>query len=131
MNCKFEKVNNKLICSMCGYSIEKDIDPKSLHKTCRPVKTKEEVQEISKQYPSLFQMAKNAVTAAVEYAKDGFTNVDDIEEARRMEICTGNEGKGIPKCQFYDSSQGRCTECGCFAALKTKIRSGGCPKGKW
>ena len=40
----------------------------------------------------------------------------------RMSVCEG--------CELFTSKR-RCSECGCYMDIKTKIGSAVCPKGKW
>lgn len=69
--------------------------------------------------PTITQMAENFGKALVNYAKDGFTNVNDEEFERRIQICNSNE------CGEYNS--GRCNLCGCYLTLKAKWASQSCP----
>lgn len=122
MDCFFERNGNEIICKYCGFKMTTNKDENKIFKKCMGAK---------KEYPSIYKMAENAVGAVVDFIRDGGKLVDENEQKRRLEICTGNQEKGIPTCENYDSSQNRCTKCGCFLALKTNISSGGCPIGKW
>lgn len=122
MECLFERHGKQIICKYCGFKITTDKDEKKIFKKCTGVK---------KEYPSIYQMGLNLMKSVVEFAKDGFKMADEDEQKRRMEICAGNQEKGIPACEKYEPSQNRCQSCGCFLAFKTQISSGGCPIGKW
>ena len=47
--------------------------------------------------------------------------VTEAEQERRFAICL--------RCEFFHDS--RCVKCGCFMALKSRMRSQSCPVGKW
>lgn len=58
-------------------------------------------------------------------------SLEDKQE--RLVFCTGNEEKGIPKCECYnmgfcDSAKGG---CGCFVMAKVAFPLEKCPKDKW
>lgn len=77
--------------------------------------------------PTVSVMAANLAKAAVGEVKArvaGLPKLDAEEVARRMEICRSCDDHFIP-------SQNRCALCGCFAALKSRMRSQHCPIGKW
>ena len=126
MNCKFVKEGEYLVCHTCGFRLKRDIPPETLYKECI---VKSVIQEQPKEYPSLFKMAGNAIKAGIDYVLSGFKNSKEEEVNRRLEICGGNEEKGIPVCPNFDN--GRCTQCGCYTALKARLDSGSCPIGKW
>lgn len=77
----------------------------------------------SLEYPSLFQQATNlahAVGSVVASAVRGEpVTVPQEEQDRRLAICH--------TCDKFDSKQGRCTLCGCFANLKARLASQHCP----
>lgn len=75
------------------------------------------------EYPSLLEQAKNAVVAAGKAVISGFSHVSKEEQERRLEICY--------TCEFWDSSQGRCSKCGCFGTFKTWLATQKCPVDKW
>jgi|TARA_R100001594_G_scaffold1363_1_gene5889 hypothetical protein len=56
-----------------------------------------------------------------EQFKDYFMADKDIQD-ERMAICRG--------CKFL-TPKFRCTQCGCFMKVKTKIAGMSCPEGKW
>jgi hypothetical protein len=55
--------------------------------------------------------------------------VSEVESSRRMDICK--------QCEFLKGFEWRnvvypkCSQCGCFMNLKTKLIGMKCPKGKW
>lgn len=124
MLCNFKRDGEILVCQCCNYKLKTKVD--NVKMMCKGGGECEK-----KEYPSIYQMGLNAMKSIVEFAKDGLKIVDEEEQGRRMEICSGNQEKGIPTCEKYDQQQNRCLSCGCFLALKTKISSGGCPIGKW
>lgn len=71
--------------------------------------------------PPAIDMAKNLYKDTIAWAKSGFEVTQKDEVDRRLDICF--------KCEFF--KDGRCTICGCFMALKAKLATGQCPKGKW
>ena len=81
--------------------------------------------------PPMTEMAKNAAAAfgrAVSAAVSGEPVARSEEEQEKfLAICTGTET--TPKCEKYED--GRCSICGCFARLKTKLATEHCPIGKW
>lgn len=111
-DCVFITKQELCVCDKCGFSIKGDCN--NIHKNC---------DKQAKEYPSIFQIAKNAVTAAVAFVGDGLKTVDAAEQARRLDICKG--------CDQYDKTQNRCYQCGCYLTFKSKIEGGGCPLGKW
>lgn len=74
-------------------------------------------------YPSLVTQAGNAIEAAKRLASAWWrgepTTVDADEVARRLAICL--------ECPSYDSTQGRCMRCGCWAKWKNRLASEHCP----
>lgn len=45
--------------------------------------------------------------------------VSDEEREKRMKICEG--------CDYFDPILTRCTECGCFLEIKTRLKMFHCP----
>lgn len=78
-------------------------------------------------FPSTFQMAKNLgkdVIKTVQSVSNGNSiNADDSEIAKRKSICNS--------CEFFNSTQDRCTKCGCYMAVKTYLKASSCPINKW
>jgi len=80
----------------------------------------------AKATPPLPVMAATLVRAAIHEVKarvSGVPQVTDEEIARRMETCR--------TCEHFIQGQNRCELCGCFSALKSRMRSQHCPQGKW
>jgi hypothetical protein len=79
------------------------------------------------EYPSLFQQAKNAAHAVGDVVASAVrgepVSVSQEEQDRRLAICHA--------CEFWDTTQGRCAQCGCFGAWKTWLASQQCPIAKW
>lgn len=73
--------------------------------------------------PSIIQQASNFGTAIFKAATTGFATVDNETQEKRLEICRG--------CEFFLAKESRCSKCGCFMQLKSKLESGSCPEGKW
>ena len=53
------------------------------------------------------------------------------EYKRRLDICRGNERKGIPKCEHLAFTNMNCGKCLCFIDLKARMKSQRCPENKW
>ena len=49
-------------------------------------------------------------------------SAEELHEAR-LEICRA--------CEFFKPRTERCSKCGCFMKLKTKLENAKCPIGKW
>jgi hypothetical protein len=76
--------------------------------------------------PSATKMAANLWRAAVDEAKAVVTQQPAItvqDQAKRMKLCEA--------CDRYLTEQSRCSACGCYMKVKTKLRSAYCPLGKW
>lgn len=77
--------------------------------------------------PPLLAQLKGLATAAVQTAKAAAMGEAVLrtqeEQARYMAICAG--------CEFYAASEGRCSKCGCFAVVATRLATKSCPVGKW
>lgn len=86
-------------------------------------------EENKKEYPSLFQQAKNLskfgwdMMQYVIQNEDRVLFVTDEVFRDRMTICKA--------CDRYDDLQNRCTECGCYLNQKARMILDGCPLGKW
>lgn len=81
----------------------------------------------SKEMPPLTVLVKNAAGAVIRTAAgilSGDTVVADEDlKAHRLEICL--------QCNEYNEAAKRCSRCGCFTGLKTKLFNERCPLGKW
>lgn len=53
------------------------------------------------------------------------------EYRRRMNICRGNERKGIPRCEHLAWPGLNCGKCLCFIDIKGRMKNQQCPIGKW
>jgi hypothetical protein len=76
--------------------------------------------------PAVKVMAANLARAAVGEVKArvaGLPKLTAEEIERRMATCR--------RCENFIRGQNRCALCGCFAALKSRLRSQHCPVGKW
>jgi hypothetical protein len=76
--------------------------------------------------PPVPEMAASLARAAADEAKAIFLGAPAVPQesiAARMEICRA--------CEHFIPGQNRCALCGCFAALKARMRSQHCPVGKW
>lgn len=71
--------------------------------------------------PPAIDMARSLYRDTIVWAKSGFELSEKDEIDKRLEICQ--------QCEFF--KDGRCTICGCFMALKARLATGKCPKGKW
>ena len=77
--------------------------------------------------PPAAVMARNLAQAAGAEVKAriaGTPPLDPIEIEQRMATCRACY-------EHFIQSQSRCALCGCFAALKSRMRSQHCPVGKW
>ncbi len=76
--------------------------------------------------PSVGVMAANVARSAVAELKariSGQPEVPADEIARRLAICQA--------CANFIPGQNRCSLCGCYAALKARMRSQHCPESQW
>jgi hypothetical protein len=76
--------------------------------------------------PPVPEMDVNLARAAANEAKAIFSGALAVPQesiASRMETCRA--------CEHFICDQNRCALCGCFAALKARMRSQHCPVGKW
>jgi len=76
--------------------------------------------------PTLPAMAANATRAAIAEAKALYHGSPPVSEdtiAARLAICHD--------CPQFLPNQNRCTLCGCYTALKARLRSQHCPLQKW
>ncbi len=78
-------------------------------------------------YPSLWDQAKS-VTAAVGRVADAVVHGRKVlrnqdEQDACMAICRS--------CEKFDAIQERCTICGCYGDVKSRLITEECPLGKW
>lgn len=67
--------------------------------------------------------AATAVASEVKSVANGKDPIAEEEVERRLRVCG--------ECEFFLTSQKRCSKCGCFMKFKAKLRSQSCPVGKW
>ena len=76
-------------------------------------------------FPSLTEQAKNVSVSLfnvmTQAFKTGKVLADKDVIQARIEHCNG--------CEFL--ADNRCSQCGCFIALKAGLKIEKCPKGKW
>ena len=76
------------------------------------------------QLPSLAKQASNLAGSIVSHVAGGMkTRTDEEAEALVEQHCKS--------CEFYIRDSGRCSQCGCYLAIKTTWKSEHCPVGKW
>jgi len=84
-------------------------------------------EQSEQKYPSFLQQGKNLADFSFELIKRAINGeslmVSEKIQEERMVICRS--------CEFYDKSQNRCTECGCWLDQKTKFALDSCPIQKW
>jgi hypothetical protein len=59
----------------------------------------------------------------MKWKKTGKEGKKDLSPAERYLICR--------ECDRFFAPTRQCKECGCFLALKVKVKSQSCPLGKW
>jgi hypothetical protein len=77
----------------------------------------------AKAKPSLLAKAASLGKAMLTHAKDRFRTASAEEQESRLVICR--------TCEKYEPADGSCKLCGCCMKLKTRLRTGSCPIGKW
>jgi hypothetical protein len=84
-------------------------------------------EEDTKSYPSLQQQGKNLAKFTFELIKESLRSgallVSEEVKQQRLAICK--------TCNWYDESQDRCRECGCFMDQKASFSLDSCPIDKW
>lgn len=78
--------------------------------------------EPKQQLPPLAKELSGAARAAVDWAATGFKFVPEKEQRARWSICMA--------CDRLTENK-RCTQCGCFMEIKSKLAGMKCPLGKW
>lgn len=77
------------------------------------------------QFPSVAQQATNLTVSLfnvlTQAFKTGKTLASQEDVEKRVNICQA--------CPYLKNN--RCSECGCFIALKAGLQNEKCPKGKW
>ena len=82
-----------------------------------------EVASIEKPLPGLFTQAKNLAVATMNYMATGGAKVTAEVKSERLAICGS--------CHECRPSDGRCSACGCYVAIKSQWAGEACPLGKW
>ncbi len=104
-----------------------DDEPKRRHAEYRLSLPDAKAMAESVPYPPLTDQLRSAAGAMVAAASDLVHGrpvmVDQTEQDRRLGICH--------ECEWWDGTQGRCRQCGCFGEWKAWIASQKCRKGKW
>lgn len=77
-----------------------------------------------KAMPSWAAMGWNVASAIAAFVFDGGKTVSPEEYAARLAVCDTCESRGGKK-------GNRCTECGCYVAVKAIGMAWDCPRGKW
>lgn len=81
----------------------------------------------SKSYPSLQQQGKNLAKFTFELIKQSLRSgallVSEEVKQQRLAVCK--------TCNWYDESQDRCRECGCYMDHKAGYALDSCPIDKW
>lgn len=65
----------------------------------------------------------NFANSFYNHARDGFKKVEDSIYNNRIDICKS--------CEYFDSEDMRCKNCGCFLDIKASWNSEKCPIDKW
>jgi hypothetical protein len=77
--------------------------------------------------PSVFDMARSAVTEGAIWLIGGMKRTAHEEIAHREATCNA--------CEFFDKhayqGRGKCRKCGCLMKVKFEIADSKCPIGKW
>ena len=50
---------------------------------------------------------------------------------QRLDICRGNEKRGVPRCEHLAWPGLNCGKCGCFIDVKARMKFMKCPLNKW
>jgi hypothetical protein len=83
--------------------------------------------EENQQYPSLGEQVKNFGSSFHELVSSAVQGnrllAPKDTQLARLETCKS--------CEFFDTSQERCTKCGCYLRVKTAFSYETCPVGKW
>lgn len=94
-----------------------------------PIKTSNNpdiLQDYSNQLPSVKNQAASLAHGILNEGMAILKNtpsLDDQEITQRLSICH--------ECEHFIPKSKRCSKCGCYLNLKTKLRSQHCPIGKW
>lgn len=72
-------------------------------------------------FPTFFQQIKNLTETLNDFIKDQFKLSDENLWKTRFEICR--------KCKYFKNN--RCSKCGCYTRIKSKIKAAKCPLDFW
>lgn len=85
-----------------------------------PVAPKLALPTIKEMAFSITQAVKDSL---IQAANTGQILATNEKLARRMDLCA--------KCEFLIAESSRCSKCGCFMNVKTRLDASKCPVGKW
>lgn len=108
--------NSKVYCTFCS----------SFSDSCSCVvqdSAKPKESSDTKKAVPISEKAKNFSKSLFNHARNGFVNVENKVQKKRIEICE--------KCESYDRDSISCQACGCHLLMKTSWASESCPEGKW
>lgn len=84
-------------------------------------------KDVDKTLPSykdmIFGLTENIKGALMQVVKGGAMLADKDVVENRINLCIN--------CEYFIHNQSRCSKCGCFMTVKTRIQSSKCPVGKW
>ncbi len=72
-------------------------------------------------FPTFIAQIKNLAGTLTAFAHDGFRLADETEWRRRFGICK--------TCSAFVGN--RCSKCGCYSGVKSRINAAECPLDKW
>lgn len=79
------------------------------------------------EFPSFQEQIQNFVEATTKATQEALNGGDIFVstevQKQRLLICS--------VCDQLDTATARCTECGCFVQIKSKVTTEECPLGKW
>lgn len=114
MNCQLSQSSaSTLKCSVCGKTLPIFANWKAAKVSCGG----------PRKMPGVIQQAKNLIGSARAIVAEGLQFASDEQQAERLAICRG--------CDQLDQASERCFKCGCFTAMKRKLKTESCPMGKW
>ena len=67
------------------------------------------------------RMLGSATGEIASWMKNGFHIANEELQQKRQNVCDS--------CELYINR--RCSKCGCFMAIKIKLKTSSCPEGKW
>lgn len=98
----------------------------------RRLQNQEKIRQLSESnkrnpMPSLPKMVKNATGSVIKNVKSVIhgnnLNVSEDEKEKRLNICRA--------CPYFEKTQERCSQCGCFLSVKTYLKAERCPLSRW